>query len=137
MFFAKAPACHHPERALAPLECPCCARRPLCCYHHLLLRRHWNYYRCRRRVVWKKDRATPSRLEVKGVLAEAESGSLKFVHFCFDTPRAKSGEFITCFSSNGQRSAHCLLAQKTCDEWVRYKKVVHIIKQWLKYSSNA
>jgi hypothetical protein len=42
MFFAKAPACHHPESTLPPLKGPCCARRSLCCHRpsRLLLRSH-------------------------------------------------------------------------------------------------
>ena len=124
MFFAKAPACHHPERALPPLERPCCARRALCCHRprRLLLRRHrrWNCYRRRRCIVWEKDSATPSRLEIEGVLTEAESGSLKLVHCCFgclNHTREKSGELITLF-----------LEGKHVMNMERYKKFVHIIK---------
>jgi len=101
MFFAEAPACHHPEGTLPPLEGPCCARRTLCCHQlrrPLLRSRYWNYYTCLRCIVWDKDRATPSRLELKCVLTVAKSGSLKLVHCCLDFPhRVKSGEFITCF----------------------------------------
>ena len=100
MFFAEAPACHHPEGTLPPLKCPCCACGTLCC--HLLLHYCgcWNWYKRLRCIVWDKDRATPSRLELKCVLAVAESGSLKLAHCCLDFPhRLKSGEFITYFLS--------------------------------------